>query len=75
MNVEKIKGLVESLPNRLENGQIVISDKAEDMYELLQHLKAEQISYEIEPAFPHKITAYKEVTEEDLKEILGLVYS
>lgn len=75
IKLEKIRSLVECLPNKLQNGQIVISDKAEDMYELLQHLKAEQISYEIEPTFPHKITAYEEVTEEDLKEILGLVYS
>ena len=29
----------------------------------------------IEPAFPHKITVYGEVTEEDLEEILGLVYN
>ena len=67
--------MVESLPSKLENGQIIISDKAEEIYELLQHLKAEQISYEIVPSFPHKVTAYKEVTEEDLKEILELVYN
>lgn len=75
IKIEKIKSLVESLPNKLENGQIIISDKAEEIYELLQHLKADQISYEIEPSFPHKITAYREVTEEDLNEILALVYN
>ncbi len=75
VKIEKIKRLVESLPSKLENGQIIISDKAEEIYELLQHLKAEQISYEIVPSFPHKVTAYKEVTEEDLKEILELVYN
>lgn len=75
IEIEKIKSLIEDLPNRLENGQIIIFDKAEEIYELLQHLKAEQISYEIVPSFPHKVTAYKEVTEEDLKEILELVYN
>ncbi len=27
------------------------------------------------PVFPHKITAYEEVAEEDLEEILRLVYN
>lgn len=71
---EKIKGIVENLSNKMENGHIVISGRAGEVYEVLQHLIANQIPYEIEPEFPHKVTAYKEFAEDDLKEILDLVY-
>lgn len=57
---EKLLKLIDKLTDKqIINNTIIINDKASAIYEILQRLESINISYVIEPIFPHEILKFR----------------
>lgn len=68
---EEVLNIVEDLQNKkVSKDEIIVCDKANIIYEILQKLEAININYKIAPPFPYEICKFSEEDEKFLNDIL-----
>lgn len=68
---EELLTIIENLHDKdVVDDKIVICDKANTIYNILQRIEAIHINYEVDPPFPYEICEFREMDEDFLNEIL-----